>query len=127
MSKFVGKWLVKAGDVAPVRALSIDITNDAGVAWQTAVGTGWTLSLEVHVEGEPSVFATISGAWQNGSDLTNPTAEFTIGTATSLFPSTIGDEARYESYVVLTNGSFVERYGADDAGTPFGFSVLRAA
>jgi hypothetical protein len=107
--------------------MALDVTNNSGVAWQTAVGTGWAVALEVHKAGEDAVFATVSGDWEDVGDLLNPTALFPVGEATALFPATIGDVIEYECYIALSKAGAVSRYGADDDATPFSFTMKRVA
>ena len=127
MSESIGTFLVSGSAVDTVSNLEILALTNEGLPWQSAVGTGYTVSVEIHKAGDDSVFATMAGDWENVGDVLNPNALFPIISSSSLIPSTIGDEVAYEAILVLTKTPIVVRKGADAAGTPFGFSVKRVA
>lgn len=127
MSFFVGAFLVSGSAVDTVSNLEIEALTNEGLPWQSDVGTGYTVSVEIHKAGDADVFATMSGDWEDIGDVLNPNTLFPIPSDSSLIPSTIGDEVEYECYLLLTKTPIVVRKGADSAGTPFGFTVKRVA
>lgn len=127
MSKHVGTWLFSSGATDPVRNLALDVSDDNGVAWPTAVGTGYTVAIEIHKANDADVFTTLAGDWEDVGDLLNPTTLYPIGSDASLIPTTIGDEIEYDCYIVLTKVATVARYGFGPDNEPFGFTVKRVA
>lgn len=120
-SKYVGTWY--SGD--NVHLLRFDVRDDGRVPWGTAVGTGYTPTLEVRHAGRATVVATLSGTWEDG---TNTAVLFAPGLATTLFPAqttpaTVGLYSDYEATLVLTKGASVARLAADGNALPFGFRL----
>ena len=120
-SRFVGTWYV--GD--NVRVLRLDVRDDHGVAWGAAVGPGYTPTLQIRKPNDTTIFATLSGAWEDGTDTA---VLFAIGGATVLYPAATSPVsanvfADYEAVLVLTNANAVTILGADGQANPFTFRI----
>jgi len=124
MAKQVGTWLydttASAGE--SVKRLRLDVRNADGVGWGTAVGMGWTPTLEVRKVGDGALFATITGTWE---DATESAALFAIGLEASLVPAVGADPIDYDAILVMTFGSNVSLNAADEGAEPFRFRVQR--
>lgn len=129
MSKYVGTWVYNtAAAVADtVKTLRLDVRDASNVGWGTAVGLGWTPTLEVRLAGDDGTtapVATITGAWEDG---TQSAALFQIGAVTALVPTAPTVSIDYEALMVMTSptpGS-VGVSAADDEAEPFAFTVTR--
>lgn len=124
MSKYVGTWVydttASVGD--SVKALRLDVRDASGVGWGTAVGLGWTPTLEVRVAGDDAIVATITGTWEDG---TESAALFQIGTVAALVPAVGALPIQYEALMVMTFSPYVAVSAADDESEPFAFTVKR--
>ena len=124
MAKYVGTWVydstASTGD--SVKLLRLDIRDSAGVGWGTAVGIGWTPTLEVRNAGDATLVATVTGAWE---DATQAAALFSLGTVSALVPAASAAPIDYEGLLVMTNGAAVSMNAADDESEPFAFRVSR--
>ena len=138
MSKYVGTWVYDTasskGDTT--KALRLDIRDDAGVPWGTAVGLGWSPTLRVRLFGGTAIVDTITGGWE---DATNTAALFAIGdevsvgvhsfvTITSLKPTLVTDPPiDYEAMLVMVSagGTHVGVVGVDGNAEWFAFTVRR--
>ena len=122
MPQNLGYWLystvASAGE--SVKTLRVEIKDDNGVAWGSAVGSGWTPLLECRKTGTYSVFHTVSGVWESA---TEDAALFYIGSATALVPT--GQAQTYDAMVKMYSPGFVAFNAADDQSEPFSFTVQR--
>lgn len=117
MAHFVGSWI--QGDDG--KYLRLSIRTQSNVGWGVEVGTGWTCKLEVRKPGATSLFATLTGSWE---DATEVAALFGIGASGVLDPTT-EDSLDWEAVLLLEKGGQEVRVGADDDRYPFGFTVTR--
>lgn len=119
----VGTWFYNTnaslGD--SVRQLRLAISDDNGVAWGTAVGLGWTPTLQVRAIGDPTLLLTITGSWEDASEAA---ATFAIGLATTLVPAA-GVVAQYEAQLVMTNPGFTSIVPTGIDAQPITFNVQR--
>lgn len=124
MSKFVGTWVYNsaASSGESVKTLRLDVRDKSGVGWGTAVGLGWTPTLEVRLAGDDALVATITGTWEDG---TETAALFQIGTVSALAPAAAAGPLDYEALMVMTLGANVSTAAADDESEPFAFRVER--
>lgn len=116
-AKYVGTWY--PGD--NVRLLRFDVRDDSRSPWGTAVGSGYTPTLEVRKAGTTAVFAILSGAWEDSTDtavLFSPGAE-TLLVPAQTSPATQGLYQDYDAILVLTRGLAVARLGSDGVASPF--------
>ena len=122
MPENIGYWMystvASAGEA--VKTLRVEIKDDNNVPWGTAVGSGWTPLLECRKSGTSSVFATVSGTWE---DSTEGAALFYIGSATALVPT--GQAQTYDAMVKMYAGGLVAFNAADNQSEPFSFTVQR--
>lgn len=122
MAKFVGTWVYDSaaslGD--SVKTLRMAIEDDNGLPWGTAVSTGWTPTLQAKKVGETSVFATLTGSWE---DSTQGAALFAIGAETTLVPAS--GAQTYESQLIMTYPGNIAVNAADDQAETYLFTVQR--
>lgn len=124
MSIYAGKWLSGTpGDTTKI--LRLPVLDQDGVAWGTAVSTGWTPTLECRLPDDTGLTATLTGTWE---DTNEAAALFTVGAESSLVPApttpaTPNVAAEYECVLVLTKSGVTARIGADEDCTPFRIRV----
>lgn len=121
VTKNIGTWIVNT-ETDNVVSWREAITDEAGTAWGTSVGTGWTPELEIRVAGTDALVATASISWEDSSDgavLIFP------GSMTALFPASAGQAIDYEAVIKLSKAGIVVRKGPDGVGTVFAFRLLR--
>lgn len=125
MSQYVGTWVYNTAATLPesVKLLRLDVKTNTGAGWGTAVGLGWTPTLEVRAAGKRTALAaTITGSWTDGTEVA---ATFDIGAATALAPAAGGDDAFYEAQLVMTNAGVRSTVGADEDSETYLFIVKR--
>ena len=124
MSKFVGTWVYSAAASAgdTVKTLRLDVRDRSGVGWGTAVGLGWTPTLEVRLAGDDALVSTITGTWEDG---TQSAALFQIGSVSALVPASGAGPLDYEALLIMTLGSDIAVSAADDESEKFAFRVER--
>lgn len=124
MGKYVGTWLSGSpGDA--VKLLRLSVRDTAGVGWGTAVSLGWVPTLEVRKAGDTTLFATLTGTWEDADE---DAALFAIGAASSLapvatVPATPNQYIDYESIIVMTKSGQVGRVASNDQAASFDFRV----
>ncbi len=119
MSKYIGTWL--SGSVTDgVKAARMAVYGPAGGVWGTEMGTGWTPTLEVRLDGDDELLLTITGDWE---DATEAKARFMIGEATSLAPVSPARYVDYEAIMVLERSGVQAPLTADDQAEVFKFRV----
>lgn len=119
MNTFLGAWVV--GD--SVNRMRLSVTDESGVPWGTAAGTGYTPTLEVRRAGGSALVTTITGSWE---DATEAKALFIIGSNASLEPAAGVVEVEYDGILVLTKAASVAKFGAGNSANgllPFQFKV----
>jgi hypothetical protein len=114
----VGTWV--QGDAGKV--LRLHVTDDTGIGWGTAVGTGYTPSLEVRKVGRDTLYATVTGAW---SDATEVDADFGLGQTAAFYPPASQRQMDWEFYLILSKPGVTMRMGANALEEPFSFTIKR--
>ena len=104
-----------------VKHLTIEVFDNDGVPWGTAVGTGWTPKLLIWEPGSTALVATISGSW---TDTPNMTADFGSMAVSPLVPGA-GSKAYDAMLVMVKIGTGLGFNPTDDESTPFSFIVNR--
>lgn len=120
MNTFLGSFVV--GDTTNRPRLTV--TDDTGVPWGTAVGTGWTPTLEVRKAGDDALVTTLTGTWTDG---TESACTFNVGGAAALAPAAGVASVEYDAILILTKLAQIAKFGAGDgrAGLlPFQFKVF---
>jgi hypothetical protein len=133
MSKYVGTWVydTTASKADLVKLMRVEILPDDVNGFGTVVGLGWAPLLRVVKVGDPTLFLTVTGAWE--ANATNPesAALFQIGAWPTLIPTVSTTVPRvgidYETPVVCVSPSGTERavIGSDGQAETFGFRVER--
>jgi hypothetical protein len=116
---YVGTWLYgESGD--DVKVLRLGIRDEHNIGWGTAVGLGFTPTLEVRKVYGSALFATLSGEWE---DSTEVSALFVLGQAPCLVPTTGFTD--YYAILVLSKVGVRGNFAADAQRQPFRFRVER--
>lgn len=122
--KDVGTWIYDttndAGDAT--KLLELVVTDDAGVAWGTSVGPGYTPTLLVRLANDTTLVTTLTGTWK---ETPNKTALFSIGTSAALVPAAGVQKVAYEAVLRLTKTTVNGLVASNSAGLPFLFYVER--
>jgi hypothetical protein len=135
MARYVGTWLydTKTGLGDTTKLLRLDIHDNAGQAWGTAVANGWTPKLRLRIAGLDVPVAHISGAWEDTpnsaalfSIMDESTIVFEAGT-THLYPVLGGLPIEYEAMLVIEapGATDVAVIGVDGQAEWFAFTVKR--
>jgi hypothetical protein len=116
---YVGTWLYgESGD--DVKVLRLGVRDEHNVGWGTAVGLGFTPTLEVRKAYGATLYATLSGAWE---DSTQTAALFALGQAPCLVPAT--GFVEYYAILVLKKAGVRGNFASDSQRQPFRFRVER--
>ena len=116
--QFVGVFY----DADNVRNMRLAITDKNGVAWGTAVATGYAVAIQCRIPGAAALTATVTGSWE---DSTDGAALFTVGNVSALQPAAGLDSQDYDFLVYLTKSSNVARIGYGPTDLPFRFRVAK--
>ena len=120
-ARFVGTWVYSdVSGIDYVRVLRLVVRDKAGLGWGSAVGLGYTPTLEIKHAGGSTVLVTMTGVWE---DSTETACLFQLGELCLLVP-----ERGYADYdFVLTMGrtGMSGKLMADDQAEPFRFRMQR--
>lgn len=115
MARYVGTWVCSQDNT---RTLRLTVKDKNGVAWGTAVSTGWTPQLSIRVAGSEVVALTATGTW---NDAAESQALFPVGTYTSLYPASGFADYDCLLYMSKTNANTV--LATDEQSEPFRFRL----
>jgi hypothetical protein len=140
MAQKLGTWVydTKSSKGDTTKLSRLDIRDEQGRPWGTAVGLGWSPTLEVRRAGDAAIVATVAGAWE---DATDAAALFSIGDETTITfeagtttlvpvvaaPPVPNSALRYEGQIVMIDAGGTHRGvpGADGQAEWFEFTVQR--
>jgi len=118
----LGTWVYNSnaslGD--SVKAASVAIRNRAGVPWGTAVGSGWTATMQVRKAGDATLVGTVTASSFDGTD-----AVFALGLESALVPAAGQPGIDYEGLIFMTKPGLTGAVAADDNAEPYTFRVER--
>lgn len=119
--QYVGTWLVGEGtDWAKV--LRLRVRTDNNVKWGTAMGTGYDCALEVREAYGSTLYAVVTGAWE---DSTHAACLFALGQASCLIPAVGTKYKEYDAILVLSKPGSRANLAADSNRKPFRFRIER--
>ena len=133
MSQYVGTWVydTTASNADLVKLMRVEILPDDVHGFGTVLGLGWAPLLRVVKVGDPTLFLTVTGAWEDNATNPESAALFQIGAWPTLIPTLSATVARvgtdYETPVVCVSPSGTERavIGSDGQAETFSFRVER--
>jgi hypothetical protein len=122
MGVYVGTWVYDsaAGQGDTVKALRLDWRDRQDRPWGTAVGLGWTPTLQVRLRDDVNVYANVTGSWE---DATESAMLFMLGTASALVPAS--GSTNYEALLVMTYAGGRSLLASDDESDTFDFQIRR--
>jgi hypothetical protein len=120
--KYVGTWLVGADGPDWIKVLRLRVRDDHNVGWGTSVGKGYLPFLQVQRTTRATLFATVSGTWE---DSTECVALFALGQAGCLAPPVGTPYYEYHAMLVMQKTGMYGYLAADDQRQRFRFRVER--